>query len=112
MGVPKGLDGVTCQACGVEVDDSEGARLLEVEAKIETKLAKLEARKYFEMFNEDRAKSLLKELGPVGPQHYHIWEHLQRWYATEDRREDQRRMLELRVRYQRKAYSGLSGALA
>merc|ERR1712129_29459 len=40
------------------------------------------------------------------------WEFLEKWYKAIDRREDQRRMLELRVDYQQKSYPGLSGTLA
>merc|ERR1711862_804488 len=37
---------------------------------------------------------------------------MQQFYGCEDRREEQRLMMQLRVEYQRKAYPGLSAALA
>lgn len=119
-----GLRGVACTVCGNLVDQKEGKRLLQAEANLEAKLKKLDEQceevTISDVMDEDRAQSLLKLVaqgasGPVGPQHWlcdRLWGHLEDWYKARNQRVEQRRMLELRVRYQRVAYSGLSAALA
>lgn len=119
-----GLRSVCCSACGVAVEVNEGTRLLQAEAALETKIRHLdeqvEKTNLGNVMDEDRARSLLKLVangasGPVGPQHWlcdRLWEHLQKWYGLEGRREEQRRMIQLRVEYQRKAYPGLSAVFA
>lgn len=118
------MRGVACAACGNLVEQKEGKRLLQAEANLEAKLTKLdqqlEAKTISEVMDESRAQNLLKlvaqgEAGPVGPQHWlcdRLWEHLENWYKARNRRVELRHMMELRVCYQQKAYSGLSGALA
>eukprot|EP00928_Gymnodinium_smaydae_P034324 TRINITY_DN24352_c0_g7_i1.p1 TRINITY_DN24352_c0_g7~~TRINITY_DN24352_c0_g7_i1.p1 ORF type:complete len:495 (-),score=84.47 TRINITY_DN24352_c0_g7_i1:262-1746(-) len=129
-GKPKGkgkgeaLIGMTCVECGEIMDFEKSDRLLDAERILGKKLdeldKKLEKSRIDKVMTEAQAQTLLKllgdsESGVVGPQHWfcdRVWERLQSWYESEDRREESRRMQELRVEYHRKAYDGLSGALA
>jgi len=117
------LVGVSCAACGAAADCNESERLLSAETQLQAKLDKLDeqvAERGYKVMEQDRVQSLLKlvangKAGPVGPQHWladRLWEHLQEWYDQEGRREDARQMLRLRAAYQRRAYPGLSAALA
>jgi len=123
-GVPVGVAGVTCTNCGAFVDPKESNRLLEAEEKLEKKLDDLDKqladKSIGKVMTESKATALLQLVGnveesPVGPQHWHchrLWELMEKWYAQQNRRAEHREMLQLRVDFQRKAYPGLSGALA
>lgn len=118
------MKGAVCTSCAHQISKSDGAKLLRMEAALEEKLKKLdtavEKRAISKVMQDDQAQSLLRMIGDqpdglVGPQHWlcdRLWEHLETWYKQTGRRKDQRKMLMLRVDYQRKGYQGLSGTLA
>mmetsp|Transcript_74218 Transcript_74218/g.133794 ORF Transcript_74218/g.133794 Transcript_74218/m.133794 type:complete len:496 (-) Transcript_74218:61-1548(-) len=127
VGTSNPLEGVKCVECGFKVGAADAKRMLEAEAALDEQLKKLETaiekKPISKVLKDAEVKTLLsfvgdQEAGAVGPQHWlcdKLWEQLETWYRTlgASRREEERRMMELRVNYQRKCYfPGPSGTLA
>lgn len=116
------LSGAACPSCGKAVGHFE-KRLLEAESWLSKRVKLLGNRcnktGINHVLKEPEAQQLLRvvgdsETGSIGPQHWlcdTVWALLADWYEQTGREEDARRMMRLRVAYQRDAYVGLNGQL-
>jgi len=114
----------TCGKCGELVGPEDGKRLLAAEADLQTRLNRLdtqvEKKTISRILKESDVQHLLRMVGDsaagsVGPQHWlcdRLWAHLADLYDQTGREEDACRMLRLREKYMREAYTSLHGELA
>lgn len=116
------LEASECTFCN-EVVGTASERLLAAETWLAKRVKELTKRNekvpLEKLIKESDAQLLLRvmgdsETGSIGPQHWlcdAVWGLLAEWYDETGRDEDARRLIRLRLEYQRSAYPGLNGQL-